>query len=165
MEYCSLFIETNAYYWFRMIWNIWKKCISRMVVKESHATPRIVYFSWFHEEAWNKVVWVSSGGSVAKESACSAEDTRDKVSSPGSGRSPGEGHGNDFSILTQRILWIEEPGRLRSIRLQSQTQLPLLSTAQYYHIVTCFLHAKEILDSRDPWMTFYSTITTFLPIQ
>lgn len=27
-------------------WNIRKKCISRMVVK-SHATPRIIYFSWF----------------------------------------------------------------------------------------------------------------------
>ena len=61
-----------------------------------------------------------------------------------------KGMATDFGIITQRILWREEFGKLWSIRLQSQTQLTLLSTAQYYHIVTCFLHAKEILDSRDP---------------
>ena len=31
-----------------------------------------------------------------KESACKAEDKRDVGSSPGSGRSPGGGHGNPF---------------------------------------------------------------------
>ena len=34
------------------------------------------------------------GGSVGKESACSAGDTGDMGSIPGSGRSPGGGHGN-----------------------------------------------------------------------
>ena len=34
------------------------------------------------------------GGSVGKEPACHAEDTRDMVSLPGSGRSPGGGHSN-----------------------------------------------------------------------
>ena len=36
------------------------------------------------------------GGSVSKESACSAGDTGDTGSIPGSGRSPGGGHGNAF---------------------------------------------------------------------
>ena len=30
---------------------------------------------------------------------------------PGSGRYPGRGHGNHFSILAWRIAWTEEPGR------------------------------------------------------
>ena len=34
------------------------------------------------------------GASVGKESACNAGDLRDMGSIPGSGRSPGEGHGN-----------------------------------------------------------------------
>ena len=34
------------------------------------------------------------GDSVGKESACNAGDTEDVGSIPGSGRSPGEGHGN-----------------------------------------------------------------------
>ena len=35
-------------------------------------------------------------GSVDKESACNAGDTGDAGSIPGSGRSPGGGHGNPF---------------------------------------------------------------------
>ena len=38
-----------------------------------------------------KIVWGFPGGSDGKESACNAEDPG---SSPGSGRSPGGGHGN-----------------------------------------------------------------------
>ena len=38
-------------------------------------------------------------GSVGKESACSAEDTGDAGSTPGSGRSLGEGNGNLFQSL------------------------------------------------------------------
>ena len=30
----------------------------------------------------------------------------------GSGRSPGEGNSNPFSILASKILWTEEPGGL-----------------------------------------------------
>ena len=44
---------------------------------------------------------------IGKESACSAGETG---SIPGSGRSPGEGHGNHSSILARRIPWTEEPG-------------------------------------------------------
>ena len=36
------------------------------------------------------------GGSAGEESACNAGDTRDVGSIPGSGRSPGGGHGNLF---------------------------------------------------------------------
>ena len=43
-------------------------------------------------------------------------DLRDMGSIPGSGRFPGEGHGNtDSSILARKIPWTEEPGRLQSI--------------------------------------------------
>ena len=37
---------------------------------------------------------------------------------PGSGRSPGEGHGNPSSILAWRILRTEEPGELQSMGSQ-----------------------------------------------
>ena len=37
---------------------------------------------------------VFPGGSVGKESACNVGDTGDVCSISGSGRSPGEGHGN-----------------------------------------------------------------------
>ena len=41
-------------------------------------------------------------------------DLRDMGS--GSGRFPGEGHGNtDSSILARKIPWTEEPGRLQSV--------------------------------------------------
>ena len=53
-----------------------------------------------------------------KESACKAEDTGDMGLIPGSGRCPGGGHGNLLSILTWRIPWMEEPGRLQFIALQ-----------------------------------------------
>ena len=40
---------------------------------------------------------------------------------PRSGKSPGEGNGNPFSILGE-ILWTEEPGGLHGVA-KSQTQL------------------------------------------
>ena len=42
----------------------------------------------------NANIWGFPGGPVGKESACSAEDTGDAGSTPGSGRSLGEGNGN-----------------------------------------------------------------------
>ena len=39
------------------------------------------------------------GDSVGKESACSAGDAGDSGSIPGSGRSPGGGHGNPFPVF------------------------------------------------------------------
>ena len=47
---------------------------------------------------------------------------RDSFSIPGSGRSPGGGHGDPFQLknllLAWRIPWTEEPGRLQSIGSQ-----------------------------------------------
>ena len=42
----------------------------------------------------NANIWGFPGGSMGKESACSAEDTGDAGATPGSGRSLGEGNGN-----------------------------------------------------------------------
>ena len=56
------------------------------------------------------------GGSVGKETAYSAGNTRVMGSIPGLGRSPGGGHGRgNSSILAWRIPWTEEPGGLQSI--------------------------------------------------
>ena len=58
-----------------------------------------------------------------KESACQGTDMG---LIPGFGRSPGEGNAIRSSILAWEIPWIEEPGRLQSMGLQSQTQLKQL---------------------------------------
>ena len=52
---------------------------------------------------------------VVKNSPDDAGDIRDMDSIPGSGISPGGGHG---SILAWRIPWTEAPGSLQSMRLQ-----------------------------------------------
>ena len=52
---------------------------------------------------------------VVKNQPANAGDLRDF---PGSGTSPGGGHGNPSSILAWRIPWTEEPGRLWSIGSQ-----------------------------------------------
>ena len=49
------------------------------------------------------------GGASGKEPACSEGDAG---SSPGSGKSPGEGHENPFQDPCLRIPWTEEPGGL-----------------------------------------------------
>ena len=53
--------------------------------------------------------------SVGKESTCKAADPG---SIPVLGRYTGEGIGYPFSILTWRISWTEEPGRLQSMGWQ-----------------------------------------------
>ena len=52
---------------------------------------------------------------MIKESACNVEDLG---SIPGSGRSLEKGMATHFSILTWRIPWTEEPGRLQSMGSQ-----------------------------------------------
>ena len=47
--------------------------------------------------------------SDGKEYACNAGNPS---SVPGSGQFPGERNGNSLSILTWRILWTEQPGKL-----------------------------------------------------
>ena len=54
-------------------------------------------------------------GSDGKESGCNEGDPG---SIPGSGRFPGGGHGNPFSIFAWEIPWTEEPGGLLSIESQ-----------------------------------------------
>ena len=59
-------------------------------------------------------------GSDSKESASNAGDKR---SIPGSGRSPGEGSGYPLqNSCLENPMDREEPGRLQSVELQSQTQ-------------------------------------------
>ena len=53
---------------------------------------------------------------VVKNLPTNAGDIRDGGSIPGSGRSPGGGHGNPLPILAWRIPWTEEPGWLQPIR-------------------------------------------------
>ena len=55
---------------------------------------------------------------IVKDLPLNAGDVRDIGSIPGSGRSPGGGHGNPSSILAWRIPWAEEPGGLQSMKLQ-----------------------------------------------
>ena len=61
--------------------------------------------------------WGFWGGSVLKNPPANA---RDVGSMPGSGRSPGWGNGNwlQYSCLSRKITWTEEPGRLQSMGLQ-----------------------------------------------
>ena len=59
------------------------------------------------------------GGANGKEFACQAGNTRDEGSTPGLGRSHGEGPATHSSILGWRIPWTEGPGGLWSIGLQS----------------------------------------------
>ena len=54
---------------------------------------------------------------MVKNPPASVGDERDKGLIPGSGRSPGGGHGH-FSILAWKIPWTEGPGRLQSVGLQ-----------------------------------------------
>ena len=55
---------------------------------------------------------------MAKKLPANAGDARDVGSIPGSGRSPRELSGTQSSILAWRILWTEQPGRLRSVGSQ-----------------------------------------------
>ena len=55
---------------------------------------------------------------VVKNPPANEGDLRDAGLIPGSGRSPGGGHGNPTSIRAWRIPWTEETGGLRSIELQ-----------------------------------------------
>ena len=69
-------------------------------------------------------------GLVGEESACNAGDVG---SIPGSGRSPGGGHGIHSSILSWRIP--EEPGGLQSIGLQSDMNEVTEHAHTYLHII------------------------------
>ena len=55
---------------------------------------------------------------MVKDLPAYAGNTGDASSVPGLGRSPGGGNGVCSSILTWKIPWPEEPGRLQSMGLQ-----------------------------------------------
>ena len=61
------------------------------------------------------VLGVSQVVLVVKNPPANAGDLRDF---PGSGTSPGGGHGNPSSILAWRIPWTGEPGGLEYMELQ-----------------------------------------------
>ena len=54
--------------------------------------------------------------STVKNPPASAGDVRDRVSIPGSGRSPGGGNGSLLQHSCWRIPWTEEPSGLQSLR-------------------------------------------------
>ena len=71
------------------------------------------------------VIWASQVALVVKNSPANAGDMRDKGLIPGSGRSPGGGHGNPLqhSCLENPIdrgdsPWTKEPGRLQTMGSQ-----------------------------------------------
>ena len=76
-----------------------------------------IYFSTYliHVAIYNNALskyrfWC---GKMVKNPYENAGDARDMYSIPGLGRSPGVGNGNPFSILSWKIPWTEEPGRLQ----------------------------------------------------
>ena len=58
------------------------------------------------------------GGSVGKESTCSAGNAGDTGLIPGSGRSLEKGMATHSNIHAWRIPWTEEPGGLQTTGLQ-----------------------------------------------
>ena len=64
---------------------------------------------------------------VVKYPPANTGDVRDASSIPGWGRSTGGGMATHSTVLAWRIPWSEEPGGLRSMRVQSQTLLKRLS--------------------------------------
>ena len=63
----------------------------------------------------NNLLDPSLGGSDGKASVYNVGDLG---SSPGLGRSPGEGNGNPLQYYCLEIPWTEEPGRLQSMGSQ-----------------------------------------------
>ena len=59
-----------------------------------------------------------TGDTSGKEPICQRKRLRDTGSIPGSGRSPGKGHGNPLQYSCLRISRTEETGELESMGLQ-----------------------------------------------
>ena len=60
-------------------------------------------------------IWGFLGGTSGKNLPANAGTSGDAGSIPGSGRSPGGGHGNPLQCSCLRIPWTEETGRSQSI--------------------------------------------------
>ena len=61
------------------------------------------------------LIWASQLALLVKNFLASAGDVRDASLIPGSGISPGGGHGNPLQYSCQRIPGTEEPGGLQSM--------------------------------------------------
>ena len=55
---------------------------------------------------------------MVKSSPASGGDTQDMDSTPGSGRSPGEGNGNSLQYACWESPWTEESGGLQCMKSQ-----------------------------------------------
>ena len=82
------------------------------------------------------------GGSVGKETACSAGDAGDMSLIPGSGRSLEKGMATHFRILAWRIPWTEEPGRLQSI---GHKELDMTKQCSNYRTIALISHASKVM--------------------
>ena len=70
---------------------------------------------------------------VVKNLPANAGDLRDEQSIPGSGRSPGGGHGNPLQNLTWRIPWTEE-GPIESQESNTMRQLSMHAHKQHVQL-------------------------------
>ena len=83
---------------------------------------------------YSRLTGFPGGASGKKNPPANAGDIRDVGSVPALGRSPEECLATHSNILAWRIPWAEEPGRLQSIGLQSQTRLKRLRQIQAQQI-------------------------------
>ena len=79
-----------------------------------------------------------SGGASGKEPACHARDIRGVSSIPGSGRSPGGGHGNplQYSRLENPMDRGAWQATVHGVT-KSQTEMKLLAHTHIYHFASC----------------------------
>ena len=76
--------------------------------------------------------WASPSGSVVKNLPAMQETQETQVQSLGQENSLEEGMATHSSILVGKISWIEEPGGLWSMGLQSRTRPKCLSTHTHH---------------------------------
>ena len=79
----------------------------------------LLEYSLFHTHRHTHT-WGLPGGSDSRESASNAGDPG---STPGLGKSPGEGNGNPLQYFAWEIPWTEEPGGLQSMRSQKESDM------------------------------------------
>ena len=99
---------------------------------------------------------------VVKNPLAKPGDLRNVGSITGSGRSPGEGHGNPLHILALRISWTEEPSGLHPGVAKNQTWLKQLSThAHPWFNSEWPLLPHQSLSSLLNWLEPWRTSTCF----
>ena len=93
---------------------------------------------------------------VVKSPPANAGDIRDMGSIPGSGRSPGGGHGNPLQILPGESPWTVEPGGLQFTGSQSRTRPKRLSV---HPLLLIFQNDKMHLNT---WCVLYNTHSSLM---